>query len=34
MDLDYYETHYGELLAQYPDQWIAILGPEGSQLIR
>ena len=25
-DLDYYETHYRELLAQYSDQWIAISG--------
>ena len=24
MDLEYYETHYWEFLAQYPDQWIAI----------
>ena len=24
-DVDYYETHYQELLALYPDQWIAIL---------
>ena len=23
-DVDYYETHYQELLALYPDQWIAI----------
>ena len=24
-DVEYYEAHYPELLAQYPDQWIAIL---------
>ena len=24
-DVEYYEAHYVELLAQYPDQWIAIL---------
>ena len=24
-DVDYYEAHYQDLLAQYPDQWIAIL---------
>ncbi len=24
-DVEYYEIHYRELLAQYPDQWIAIL---------
>ncbi len=23
--VDYYEAHYQDLLAQYPDQWIAIL---------
>ena len=24
-DVEYYEAHYPELLAQYADQWIAIL---------
>ena len=24
-DVEYYEAHYAELLAQYSDQWIAIL---------
>ena len=24
-DVEFYEAHYPELLAQYPDQWIAIL---------
>jgi hypothetical protein len=27
-DVDYYEAHYQELLAQYPDQWIAIMDQE------
>lgn len=27
-DLEYYEAHYRELLAEYPDQWIAILDQE------
>jgi hypothetical protein len=27
-DVEYYEAHYLELLAQYPDQWIAIINQE------
>ena len=27
-DVEYYEAHYLELLAQYPDQWIAIMDQE------
>ncbi len=27
-DVDYYEAHYQDLLAQYPDQWIAIMDQE------
>ena len=27
-DVEYYEVHYLELLAQYPDQWIAIMDQE------
>ena len=27
-DVEYYEAHYRELLAQYPDQWIAIMEQE------
>ena len=27
-DIEYYEAHYQELFAQYPDQWIAILNQE------
>ena len=23
-DVDYYEAHYDELLAQYPEEWVAI----------
>lgn len=23
-DIDYYQTHYEELLEQYPEQWVAI----------
>ncbi len=25
LDVEYYETHYEELLEKYPNQWIAIL---------
>ena len=27
-DVDFYEAHYQELLARYPDQWIAIMDQE------
>ena len=27
-DIDFYEAHYQDLLAQYPDQWIAIMNQE------
>ncbi len=23
-DIDYYQTHWGELLSEYPEQWVAI----------
>jgi len=27
-DIEFYEAHYQELLARYPDQWIAIMDQE------
>ena len=27
-DIEFYEAHYQELLARYPDQWIAIMHQE------